>query len=95
VKKNGSHRKLLISIGALVIGSSAGAAFEGELHAVRIYDRPLTPEELGRNRRAAGGLNLNPVTGVIAVLTVSLSKCQHNETIDDIICRRLSDSPGE
>jgi hypothetical protein len=55
----------------------------------------LTPEELGRNRRAAGGLNLNPVTGVIAVLTVSLSKCQRNETIDEIICRRLSDSPGE
>ena len=45
----------VISIGALVIGTSAGSAFEGELYAVRIYDRPLTPEELRRNRHVTLG----------------------------------------
>jgi hypothetical protein len=49
VKKSGSSEKLLISIGALVKGAAASAPFQGEVYAIRIYDRPLTVEELRRN----------------------------------------------
>ena len=53
--KIASRRKLFVSIGALVIGNSAGSTLECELYAVRIYDRALTPEELRRNLRATLG----------------------------------------
>ena len=50
IKKSGSREKLLISIGALVRKAAASGAFQGELHAFRIYDRPLTVDELRRNQ---------------------------------------------
>jgi hypothetical protein len=49
VRKNRSKEKLLISIGALFNGAVANNAFQGELFAVRIYDRPLSAGELRRN----------------------------------------------
>ena len=52
VKKSGAREKLLISIGALIQNAAASGAFQGELHAIRIYDRPLTADELRRNLTA-------------------------------------------
>jgi hypothetical protein len=49
VKKSGAKEKLLISIGALIHQAAASAAFQGELYAIRIYDRPLTIDELRLN----------------------------------------------
>ena len=52
VKKAGGQDKLFISIGALVLDAAASSAVQGELHAIRIYDRPLSVAELQRNRSA-------------------------------------------
>jgi hypothetical protein len=43
----------MVSIGALVQNATASGAFQGELYAVRIYDRPLTVDELRRNLTAS------------------------------------------
>jgi hypothetical protein len=52
VKKGGAKDKLFISIGALVRNAEVSGAVQGDLHAIRIYDRPLTVGELRRNRLA-------------------------------------------
>lgn len=53
VKESGAREKLMVSIGALVQNATASGAFQGELYAVRIYDRPLTVDELRRNLTAS------------------------------------------
>ena len=50
VKKGGGQDKLFISIGALVRNAAASNTIQGELHAIRIYNRPMTAAELRRNR---------------------------------------------
>ena len=52
VKKAGGQDKLFISIGGLVGDAVASSVVQGELHAIRIYDRPLSVGELQRNRSA-------------------------------------------
>ncbi len=52
VKRGAAKGKLFISIAALVRNAEVSGAVRGELHAVRIYDRPLTADELRRNRLA-------------------------------------------
>lgn len=52
VKKSGAKEELLISIGSLVRNAAASGAFQGELHAIRIYARPLTVDELRSNSSA-------------------------------------------
>ena len=52
VQKGGAQDKLFISIGALVRNAAASGAAQGELHAIRIYDRPMTVAELRRHRSA-------------------------------------------
>ncbi|MBP86914.1 MAG: hypothetical protein CMJ64_09380 [Planctomycetaceae bacterium] len=49
VKKSRARENLLISIGALVQNAAAGGALQGQLYAIRIYDRPLTVDKLRRN----------------------------------------------
>jgi hypothetical protein len=49
ITKGDAREKLFISIGALVGSADASGAFQGELHAIRIYNRPLTVDELRRN----------------------------------------------
>ncbi|MEE3367749.1 MAG: LamG-like jellyroll fold domain-containing protein [Planctomycetota bacterium] len=52
VKQAGTQSKLFISIGALVRDAVASNPIQGELHAIRIYNRPLSVAELQRNRAA-------------------------------------------
>ena len=52
VKRGAAKGKLFISIAALVRNAEVSGVVRGELHAVRIYDRPLTADELRRNRLA-------------------------------------------